>query len=155
MHLSRHGIPYPSFATIEDDYSMATNWDLNSKWQAVQENLAKAATGHANETYLTYLTGSGGSLPYFVVSGKSSSGTHDPQLLTSPLPSKCSSTKYADFYQSSCKFGLKFVHFKGTNMMVNDLLANLIVQKRKQRVGIVVTDFPGGDLLSNIIAMNF
>lgn len=148
-HCRRH-IQYSSFAAVEDAYSLSTDWDLYSKWKTIQDNLARAASGPSTTTYLTYLSASGGAAPFFVVSGKTLSGTHGNQLLVSAAPFRCSNKIYADFFNTKCVLRFKYISFKGTNMLVNDFLST-----RKQRVGIVMTDFPGGDLLSKIIAMNF
>ncbi|MEW5317237.1 MAG: hypothetical protein WDW38_008554 [Sanguina aurantia] len=144
-----HGIKYSSFATIEDNYSL-DNDQLYSKWNAVRDNLNKAASGPSTATYMTYLSGSGGSTPYFVASGKTLSGTYDSQQLTDVTPYNCSSDPYPDFFHTQCKLGFRYTYYKGTNMLVNDWLST-----RKQRVGIVMIDFPGGDLLEKIVGMNF
>lgn len=65
-------------------------------------------------------------------------------------PYNCSSDPYPDFFHTQCKLGFRYTYYKGTNMLVNDWLST-----RKQRVGIVMIDFPGGDLLEKIVGMNF
>lgn len=143
-----HGLSYSSLS-IEDDFNLNNNWDLYSKWQTIQDNLGQAANGPSDQMYMTYLSANGGSFPYFVASGKSSSGTHDPQLLTG-LTTLWNKNKYPDFPRVGCFWGVCSIAFKGTNQLLNDWL-----HSRKQMLGIVMMDFPGGDLIAMIISQNY
>lgn len=72
---------YTGFNVFDYEY-FKTNWKLYSKWENVKAQLASAKSGDENIFYWNGLTGYGGSFPYFVVSGHSSSGTSAPRLLT-------------------------------------------------------------------------
>lgn len=151
----RLGIPWDSL-DIQDDYHLTTNWDLANKWKAVKNQLEASRTGSPSTTYVNFLSGSGGSLPYFVASGHSSPQTGAPNLLTGwtrgvidtcRLDSKCIS-EYRDV---NCFLGTCSVAFEGTNVMTMNLLDKRVVPAR---VGIVYADFPGKGLVKAVIGSN-
>ena len=74
-----HGLLYDSFTTLEHK-QYATNWDQHDRWIDIKNFMA--ATNTEGESRISFWTGSVGSFPYFVASGKSSPGNNDPQLLT-------------------------------------------------------------------------
>lgn len=69
---------------IQDEYHLSTNWDLYDKWTKVKDHLTNANNSDPSnrKTFINFLSGSGGSFPYFVASGQSSPGTNAPRLLT-------------------------------------------------------------------------
>ncbi len=77
----KYGVDYDSFS-IQDQYHLGTNWDLYDKWLDVKKHLEKANGAIDSIKYMNYLSGSGGSFPYFVASGHSSPGTSAPRLAT-------------------------------------------------------------------------
>ena len=102
----RWGIPYPDKFSIQDDYHLKVNGDLHEKWRNVKNHLIDArdkANESGRETHVNYLSGSGGSFPYFVASGKSSPQNGAPRLLTKAKP-EClrSNTSYPEFPRINC-----------------------------------------------------
>jgi 1-phosphatidylinositol phosphodiesterase len=149
------GIPWDSL-TIQDQYHLTTNWDLATKWNAIKNQLEASRTGSPSTTYVNFLSGSVGSMPYFVASGHSSPQTGAPNLLTGwtrgvintcQHDSKCIS-EYRDV---NCFLGTCSVAFEGTNVMTMDLLNRRTVPAR---VGIVYADFPGKGLVKAVINSN-
>jgi hypothetical protein len=149
-------------AEIQDEYSVATNWDLDDKWYKIQDHAIAADTGDMDDLYINFLSGSGGSFPYFVASGHSSHETGAPRLWTGLLwdnvtGSTCGSTDcYPFFPRLNCVSLLGWktcsVYFEGTNeIMTYYWLANGRVENR---TGIVMADFPGPALIKEIIDVN-
>jgi 1-phosphatidylinositol phosphodiesterase len=134
---------------IQDNYTVQTNWDLYRKWEDVKEHFNKIKANNGKNISLNYLSGSNIAFPYFVSSGKSSSGSHDPQLWTGV--STVNKNKYADFPRRDCLGSLCSVYFSGTNQLTNSWIEN---GKLNHNLGVVVMDFPGGGLVDNIISLN-
>ncbi|HET9143936.1 phosphatidylinositol-specific phospholipase C [Actinophytocola sp.] len=151
----RFGIPWNSLR-IQDAYHLTTNWDLANKWRAIKTQLGAAQTGPATAIYVNFLSGSGGSFPYFVASGHSSPGTGAPNLLTGwtrGIINTCgrSANCIPEYRSVNCFLGTCSVAFEGTNAMtMNDVLG----RPRSARLGIVYADFPGRGLISAIINHN-
>ncbi len=143
------GLEYPYDFDIQDKYSLSTNWDLYSKWLSVKNQLVKADTSSRNSIFINYLSGSGGSFPYFVASGHSSPGTGAPRLLTGlTVPGWAGA--YPDFPRVNWVGSVASIAFEGTNILTNDF----IKKDKLQRTGIVVADFPGESLINTIIGLN-
>ncbi len=146
-----YGIDYGSINT-QDAYNLNTNWDLYGKWEKVKAQLNNANTASLNGRhgfYQNYLSGSGGSFPYFVVSGHSSPGTGAPRLATG-LTTPGWKNSYPDFPRVSCFIGICTIAFEGTNVLSHDY-----IERNKPRfVGILMTDFPGHGLLEKVIQLN-
>ncbi len=144
-------IPYTQSSSIQDDNHLNTNWDLYSKWEKVKNHLSKTNNSrNKNLRYVNYLTGGGGSFPYFVASGHVSSGT-DAARLSTGLTEPGFSNYYEDFPRVN-RFGVfATIAFEG----INTLTYNYILDKELNFVGIVVADFPGEGLIEEIIEMNF
>lgn len=141
---------------ITDDWYLSSNWALYDKWKKIKKVIAHAnATQdsfddtYMENTYLTYLTGNGGSFPYFVVSGKSSHGNDDPQLLTGLTTPGWKDT-WPDFPRVGCWGSLCSIAFLGTNMLVD----NYIREHKPTFAGWLATDFPGPKLIKTIINLN-
>lgn len=148
---------YNQFQVITDDWHLNTNWDLYGKWEKIKKVITRAnATQHSfdgtemENTYITYLSGNGGSFPYFVASGKSSHGNNDPQLLTGLTTPGWKDT-WPDFPRVSCWGSLCSIAFWGTNMLVSDY----IDKNNPTSIGWIVTDFPGPKLIKSIIDLNY
>jgi 1-phosphatidylinositol phosphodiesterase len=151
---------------IQDDYNLTTNWDLYDKWLAVKEQINTATLAHNAQNqrpfFINYLSGSGGSFPYFVASGKSSPGTHAPALSTGIVTTD--SGKYKDFDRVSCLFSLCTIDFTGTNLLTGRYLKNPSrywgdfqgnsAPGKFSFIGIQMMDFPGADLIDSIINVN-
>lgn len=148
------GLPYDSSGfSIQDKYKLSTNWDLYSKWEAVKEHLDLASKGRATTLYMNYLSGSGGSFPYFVASGHSSPGTGAPRLSTG-LTTPGWKHSYPDFPRVSCFIGICTIAFEGTNILTRDKLKQYNAKYNTRSVGIILADFPGESLISNVIENN-
>lgn len=140
------GINYRNINT-QDDYNLSTNWQLYSKWEKVKAQLNNASSGSG--LYLNYLSGSGGSYPYFVASGKVTSSTNGAQLATGLVVTK-SNTTYPDFPRKRIG-SLYSVYFEGTNKLTMDYISN----NNLKHVGIIAADFPGEGLIRAVISANF
>lgn len=140
------GIPY-HMAEVQDEYHLRTNWDLYSKWEKIKAHLEKAAYGNPNLIHINFLSGSGGSFPYFVASGKSSPGDDAPLLATGRTSPGWKS--WPDFPRINCFLKICTIAFKGTNLLTSDYLT------RHRRIGIVMADFPGDELILRIILQNY
>jgi 1-phosphatidylinositol phosphodiesterase len=147
------GIPYGRFSRIQDDYHLTTNWDLYKKWSSVKNQLDQARNGPKNVFYINYLSGSGGSFPYFVASGHQNPGTSAPRLSTG-LTTPAFRRNYPDFPRVSCFIGICTIAFEGTNILARDRIRNFNSGSNRRTVGIIVADFPGDDLIAEIIRNN-
>ncbi|MEQ4619780.1 phosphatidylinositol-specific phospholipase C [Providencia vermicola] len=147
-----YGVSYWQ-ANIQDEYHLKTNWDLYTKWEHVKEQLATATRGSSRTTYINYLSGSGGSFPYFVASGHSSPGTSAPRLSTG-LTTPGWKYSYPDFPRVSCFIGICTIAFEGTNILTRDKINQYNRLGVNRTVGIIIADFPGESLISSIIANN-
>jgi len=141
-----YGIPYGNLDK-QDDYSFSTNWDLHDKWTSVKNHLNKSKNGSRDTLYMNYLSGAGGSMPYFVSSGHSSPGTSAPRLATG-LTTPGWNSSYPDFPRTTCFIGICTISFEGTNVLTADYIAN------GGFAGMVMADFPGKRLIDNIINLN-
>ncbi len=142
----KYGINYDSFS-MQDDYNLTTNWNLYDKWDAVKAKLIEANAGSSAIKYMNYLSGSGGSFPYFVASGHSSPGTGAPRLATG-LTTPGWKDKWPDFPRVDCFIGICTIAFEGTNVLTYERLGNY------KRVGTVMADFPGPGLITGIINLD-
>lgn len=144
------GLNYRNIRT-QDNYHLNTNWDLYTKWNRVKDQLNTANNQSSNNTiYMNYLSGSGGSMPYFVASGHSSPGTGDARLATG-LTEPGFHYRYPDFPRVNWFGTFATIAFEGTNT----LTANWIERNKPKYVGFIVADFPGERLINNIIRTNF
>jgi hypothetical protein len=154
------GIGYPASTELavkygwdyQDRFNLTTNFDLYGKWLDVKAYLGKANEGDMGTKYLNYLSASGGSFPYFVASGHSSPGTSAPRLatgFTAGIAGTCSGC-YPDFPRVTCFLGTCTIAFEGTNILTSDRLGS----DYAVRVGILMADFPGPDLIEKTIRLN-
>lgn len=153
---SSMGIHYNSEFDIQDNHNLSTNWDLHDyKWEPVKRQLYKANNNSHNENkYINYLSGSGGSFPYFVASGHSSRGTSAPRLATG-LTHPGWKDSYPDFPRVDWFMGIATIAFEGTNVLTTDLIRNNNVKNNTFfSVGVILADFPGSGLINNVIGLN-
>lgn len=151
--LNPYGLNYANF-DIQDDYSLTTNWELHEKYQKVRRQLLRAAAGSSDTFYVNYLSGSGGSYPYFVASGHASSAT-DAARLSTGLVDFGDGDWYPLFPRTTCFLGMCTISFEGTNTLARDDIKGLNgPAPTKRTVGIIMADFPGESLIANIIANN-
>ena len=143
-----HGIDY-GYLYKQDSYSVSSNWDLYSKWLKVKAHIEAAEHGSRNHIYINYLNASGGSFPYFIAGGKSSPQTSAPRLLTG-FTTPGWQNSYPDFPRVGCFIGICSIAFEGTN----NLLSNYIAKGHVAFTGIIMADFPGADLINNVILLN-
>ncbi len=148
---ARYGISYPANFDIQDNYHLSTNWSLYDKWVGVKDHINKANNDNGRHTFITYLSGSGGSFPYFVVSGHSSPGIGAPRLATG-LTHPGWAGSYPDFPRVNWFIGIATIAFEGTNVLTSEYMDKQGEQLK--HTGIVVTDFPGEALINNIIKRN-
>ena len=141
------GIRWGYPLNIQDQYELKNNWALyDKKWDAVKRFLNVTNSGDRDRIYINFLSGSGGSFPYFVASGKSSPGDNAPLLSTGKVTT--SKNIWPDFPRVACVGKLCTIAFLGTNILTSDRLSNY------QHVGIIMADFPGKQLIQKVIARN-
>ncbi|ENR5392705.1 TPA: phosphatidylinositol-specific phospholipase C [Providencia rettgeri] len=143
---------YYGLTDTQDEFHLTTNWDLYSKWEIIKNQLERATNGNKNKIYINYLSGSGGSFPYFVASGHSSPGTSAPRLSTG-LTTPGWKDSYPDFPRTSCA-GICTISFEGTNILTRDKLKYYNDLNTKRTVGIIMADFPGESLITHVIDNN-
>jgi 1-phosphatidylinositol phosphodiesterase len=154
----REGIAWGNSGwSVQDDYTLSSNWDLAGKWHAVAAQLDAAGSGPATETYVNFLSGSGGSFPYFVASGHSSPATGAPDLLTGwtrGIINSCgwSSSCIPEYPSVNCFWGTCSVAFQGVNILAARKMS--AASGVHHRYGIVYADFPGAGLVQDIINAN-
>lgn len=133
---------------VQDNYNLGTNWDLYQKWESIKAHAQKISITD-NVISINYLNAFGGVMPYFAASGHSSPQTGAPRLLTG-LTEPAFSSWYPEFPREGKVGNLSSIAFEGMNTMY----ANLLEKGTVSHTGIVVADFPGERLISNIIEMN-
>ncbi|MGS0743256.1 phosphatidylinositol-specific phospholipase C [Glaciimonas sp. GG7] len=158
----KHGILYHNLLS-QDYYDLKTNWDLYDKWIKVKNHLWEATKGDENRIYVNYLSAAGGIFPYFVASGHSSPGTSAPRLATG-LTTPGWSDSYPDFPRVDCIWVICTIAFEGTNILTRNTISTINIISEiesfaslfgiKRSVGIIMADFPGESLISNIITNN-
>ena len=131
---------------VQDEYHLDTNWDLYDKWLAVKKHFddANKSDRSSKKTFVNFLSGSGGSFPYFVASGQSRPATNGERLSTGLI---ALFDKYPDFPRVRGS-----ILFEGTNI----LSAARIGEGKMfdKYVGMVMADFPGKELIDAIISLN-
>ena len=158
------GLNFNQF-NVHESFYMNDNSYLYSHWENIKKQLNSACDLHysdgevrpvsaCNKSYkgniINYITGTGGSFSYFVASGKSSPGNHDPKLLTG-YTSLLWPDIYPDFPRVGCFLGTCSIPYVGTN----ELVMTYIIKHQPSYVGIIVADYPGHCLISNVIFSNF
>jgi 1-phosphatidylinositol phosphodiesterase len=144
----KFGVNYATFS-IQDEYHLTTNWDLYQKWEDVKSHLKITNQGEKSTKYINYLSGSGGSFPYFVASGHSSPGTSAPRLATGRTTPGWKDS-WPDFPRVNCFIGICTIAFEGTNILTTKWLEHNF----KNCTGIIMSDFPGPDLIDAVIKRN-
>jgi len=135
---------------------MGTNFDLYDKWLWVKAYLELANKGDRKIKYMNYLSASGGSFPYFVVSGHSSPATRDPRLSTGIPAYTVGSSYWENFPRlpGFCPIHVpnQCIFFEGTNTLTYGGMRP--GGEYQNRVGTIMTDFPGWGLINRIIDLN-
>tara|TARA_R110002124_G_scaffold93270_1_gene236848 strand:+ start:236 stop:1300 length:1065 start_codon:yes stop_codon:yes gene_type:complete len=143
-----YGISYKKSFNIQDVYKLKSNWSLYDKWLEVKNHLHEAdRVGSMETSYINYLSSSTGSFPYFVASGQSSPKTGAPLLSTGLITAE-HVHKYQDFPKVDCLGSLCTIAFEGTNNLTSCRLGG---SGYANRIGILMIDFPGPELISGII----
>lgn len=142
------GINYRDL-NVQDSYNLVSNWDLYSKWEKVKRQINAANQSTNTDIYMNYLSGSGGSFPYFVASGHSSPGTSAARLATG-LTEPGFHNYYPDFPRGAWLGPFATIYFEG----VNTLTADYLTKQNVGHCGIVMADFPGARLINAIISCN-
>ncbi|MCW8166313.1 phosphatidylinositol-specific phospholipase C domain-containing protein [Verminephrobacter aporrectodeae subsp. tuberculatae] len=153
----KYGLPYGAeTANIEDSYHLYWNWDLYDKWEKIKKHLVttNSQTVFAKPS-IGYLSGSGGSFPYFVAGGRIYANTSADHLLTKETETSTgiNRNKWPDFPRGSCTWVAGWIcsiFFAGTN----ELTATWLAKNNPKNVGILVADFPGSDLIDRVIRIN-
>lgn len=144
-----HGIRYRSVIT-QDQYYLQTNWDVYKKWEAIKRHIHQANTSNRDFIFMNYLSGSGGSFPYFVASGHIRPATGASRLSTG-LTEPGFKHWYPDFPRTGRVGAFATISFEGTNTLTADYLRTHQIK----RPGIIVADFPGERLINEIIQCNY
>ena len=147
------GLKWSGFYT-NDDWDIGGNWGLYDRWIGAKDHINTTRGAAATDYYVTFLSGASTAnpvFPYFVASGHSSPQTDAPRLLTGTIVSKNDTSTWPDFPRVSCALGLCSIAFEGTNILAKDYIQSLPAY---DRVGWIMSDFPGAGLISSVIAMN-
>lgn len=136
---------------IQDNYVLQSKWDLYDKWLAVRRHLKKSSQGSKLQFYKNYISGAIGVYPYFVASGHASPETSAPRLLTG-LTTPPFKHLFSDFPRVNCFNRICTIAFEGTNILSRNWIQNHVCTYRT--VGILMIDFPGTSLISEIIRDN-
>jgi 1-phosphatidylinositol phosphodiesterase len=148
-----YGINF-GYVNVQNNFFMRSNWDLYVKWENVREFLQLSAFGDRHTFYISYLTASGGSFPYFVASGHRNPGTSDKRLSTAQTTPEWENS-YPDFPRVDCFLGICTIAFEGLNTLARDKIASFNVNDVGFRtIGIIMADFPGDELIEKIIMNN-
>lgn len=142
------GLDYYHTFNIQDIYHLTTNWDLYKKWSRVKRQLNVA--NKTKNSSINFLSGSGGSFPYFVASGHIFHNTSSPQLLTG-FTTPIWKNIYPDFPRVHCFIGMCSIAFEGTNILTMKYINS---HNNIDYVGIIAADFPGSGLINSIIDVN-
>jgi 1-phosphatidylinositol phosphodiesterase len=128
------------------------------KWLWVKEYLDRANKGfdtglNRDTKFINYLSAVGANTwgiprPWFVVSGHVNPRTDAVRMWARKGPT----TWWPDFPRGRDHQGREQVYFEGMNTLVYDFIRNGHFTKR---VGIIMTDFPGGGLIERIICINY
>jgi 1-phosphatidylinositol phosphodiesterase len=159
------------FWQIQDDFYLVENYALYTKWMggnywhfpipSRHYNGVKPHFYNANyrtnptAMYVNFLSGSTGSFPYFVAGGRCPHETNAARVWTGLFgPKKKVDHLYPDYYHHY--YGTKgapqvSIYYNGTNEMSFQWIRN----NHPQYTGIVYADFPGKDLIGEIINSNF
>lgn len=130
-----YGLLKSSFTTHEHKI-FANNHDLYDHWVSVKDFII--STNVASSSRISFWSGSGGSFPYFVASGKSSPGNNSPRLSTG-LTTPSHASYYPEFPRVSCFISICNIVFEGINILGGTYLqANTI-----RYTGLRFLDFPG------------
>lgn len=154
----REGIPWGNSSwSVQDDYTVSTNWGLADKWHRVAAQMGAADSGPDTTTYVNFLSASGGAFPYFVASGHSSPGTTAPALLTGwtrGIINTCAGSVgcIPEYPSVNCFWGTCSVAFQGVNTLAAQRVAS--TSGTRHRYGIMYADFPGPGLIRGIIESN-
>merc|ERR1712217_392408 len=99
---------------------------------------------------MNYLSGSTGVFPYFVASGQVIPKTNSSRMSTGRIVGYREQI-WPDFPRTACVGGFCTVLFEGVNM----LAAEYLLSEFRGRVGVIMADFPGRDLIDAVVAHNF
>lgn len=147
--IAQYGVSYQSINKQDSNY-LGSNWDLYSKWEKIKNQFTNSNNGrNSGTTYMNYITGYGGAMPYFVASGHSSPGTGAARLATG-LTEPGFHNYYPDFPRVNWFLCFATIAYEGTNT----LTANYLNNNKIQNAGMVMADFPGERLINAIIACN-
>ena len=147
LSLEKYGLSYRDIDK-QDAYHLNTNWDLYAKWEKIKVQINKSNKG-VDTIYMNYLSGSGGSFPYFVASGHSSPGISAGRLITGFTEPGWKGI-YPDFPRGAYFGVIATIYFEGTNTLTADYLKKYKISL----AGMVMADFPGERLINAIIDCN-
>jgi hypothetical protein len=127
------------------------------KWKLVKDQLKEADKGSRDRFYLNGLNGTGGSsfpYPWFIVSGHVNSTTDVERRQTSEVCTN-GTPNIKDYRDFPCNDSGDKMLYEGTNELTLNYLNANPPEWLPKRWGIIVTDFPGADLIDAIISSNF
>ena len=109
--------------------------------------MANETGGTRGTLFMNFLSGSGGVLPFFVVSGHATHGTGAARLVTGKV-----GNTWPDFPRSGGFLGIRAILFEGTNILAAQRIGR--DKEFNLYVGFIFADFPGKDLISAIVSLN-
>jgi 1-phosphatidylinositol phosphodiesterase len=142
-----YGLQYNDSSMKIQDYSNIANVGMHGKWHRIRDHLDAAGEGDLETIYINYLSAASmGYFPFFVASGHLTYGTTSPHLWAGFV-------RWADHYLAKrvcfiwCTW---WYYFDG----MNELTYKYLINKKTERVGIIMADFPGPGLINTVIAVN-
>jgi 1-phosphatidylinositol phosphodiesterase len=156
-----YGMCYNSF-DIEDTFHVPGPTALYDKWLKVKNQLDRANKGfdtglNRDTKFMNYLSGVGPPAtagiphPYFVVSGHWNPATGADRTSTGKS-ARWNAGVFPDFPRLPCFNHGRCIFYEGTNTLTYGAIRTGYYTKR---VGIIMTDFPGGGLIERIICINY
>lgn len=169
------GIPFDTTPSSTPHFRLQDNWDLTNqwmlhdhKWEPVKRHLI-GAREQSNTSmrdrwiYFNFLSANTGNFPYFFASGKMSTGNSAARLSTGVVRCVNDTRIYPDFPRASCVSALSCGKSKSSQRRctilyegVNELTRAWLNDSKNYTnyAGFVIMDFPGADLIKNIIGIN-
>jgi 1-phosphatidylinositol phosphodiesterase len=159
-----YGLPYSAFHK-QDSWEVRSLMALyDDKWRSVKNQLeytSRMTPSPDTKAEFNYISGSGDKVthpyyPWFVASGQKEPKNGGKAKATGKTVWKTDTSTYPELPRANCRYVKKSkrdecdVMFKG----VNELTLDWLNAHPKRYTGIVMMDFPGGDLINKIISLN-
>lgn len=147
---------------VQNDWSPP---NLYSKWEDVKTHMNNSNTRiqtDKSNLYMSFLSASGLHFPYFWAGGHASEGEGAIRLVTGSTTADCNSSCLSDLPRGACLGEWCSIYNEGINILTYEYLNGTLTPYKGtpydtshiKFVGILLMDFPGGDLINTIIQLN-